>query len=307
MNVRTDYSAQKTSFKGLRLFLETYKTKPCLDPDCPFNQPNPEPFSDIRECPNYHGPEDKRRNPFDKQTPTKLVYSHYMKELDPGGCLNDVEFMYHPLNFLRFECQNHKPSRKIICKVKYCPFYHQNSERRRMKALAGTLEPYEDIFTKVKTELDKLDTFVRVELTRFDFKPAIKSKEPSAKVPQLQPRSANKMTVAARRPRKNSSANMWIVKKKDNNFFVKGCWVNGIGKNSRKLTVHDTTDQDNLQYYMGQEVNMFEDLNHEFKNFNSLDVKTAANYICGFLNSFGGKLFFGIDNDGFVKGIFLSR
>ena len=52
---------------------------------------------------------------------------------------------------------------------------------------------------------------------------------------------------------------------------------------------------------------MFEDINNEFKNFNSLDVKTAANYICGFLNSFGGKLFFGIDNDGFVKGIFLSR
>lgn len=52
---------------------------------------------------------------------------------------------------------------------------------------------------------------------------------------------------------------------------------------------------------------MFEDINNEFKNFNSLDVKTSANYICGFLNSFGGKLFFGIDNDGFVKGIFLSR
>lgn len=31
------------------------------------------------------------------------------------------------------------------------------------------------------------------------------------------------------------------------------------------------------------------------------------NYICGFLNSFGGKLFFGINNDGLVKGIGLSR
>lgn len=100
---------------------------------------------------------------------------------------------------------------------------------------------------------------------------------------------------------------MWILKKKEPNLFKNGVWVNGHGKHSRKLAVQDASSPGQLIYFMNQEVNMFEDINNEFKNFNSLDVKTAANYICGFLNSFGGKLFFGIDNDGFVKGIFLSR
>lgn len=30
-------------------------------------------------------------------------------------------------------------------------------------------------------------------------------------------------------------------------------------------------------------------------------------YICGFLNSFGGRLFLGINDDGIIKGLKLSR
>lgn len=45
----------------------------------------------------------------------------------------------------------------------------------------------------------------------------------------------------------------------------------------------------------------------EFKNFAKLDLITAVEYICAFLNSYGGSIFFGINDDGVVKGMMLSR
>jgi hypothetical protein len=61
------------------------------------------------------------------------------------------------------------------------------------------------------------------------------------------------------------------------------------------------------RFYLNQEVQMFEDIRTEFKNFTNLEFKIACNYICGFLNTFGGSLYFGINNDGYVKGINLTR
>lgn len=52
---------------------------------------------------------------------------------------------------------------------------------------------------------------------------------------------------------------------------------------------------------------MFEDINTEFKNYTNLDYRIACNYICGYLNSDGGSLFFGINDSGIVKGINLGR
>jgi hypothetical protein len=51
--------------------------------------------------------------------------------------------------------------------------------------------------------------------------------------------------------RKESSANMWVLKKKDPNIWRNGFWVNGHGKNSRKLTLYEVTGNETLNYYMG--------------------------------------------------------
>jgi len=38
-----------------------------------------------------------------------------------------------------------------------------------------------------------------------------------------------------------------------------------------------------------------------------LDHNVVYKYICGFLNSLGGRLFFGINDDGYVKGIKMTK
>lgn len=38
-----------------------------------------------------------------------------------------------------------------------------------------------------------------------------------------------------------------------------------------------------------------------------MNLKIVASYICAFLNSYGGELYFGINDNGIVKGIQLSR
>lgn len=45
----------------------------------------------------------------------------------------------------------------------------------------------------------------------------------------------------------------------------------------------------------------------EFKNFAKLDLNTAVEYICAFLNSYGGTILFGVNDEGIVKGLFLTR
>lgn len=52
---------------------------------------------------------------------------------------------------------------------------------------------------------------------------------------------------------------------------------------------------------------MIEDINTEFKQYANLDYRVACNYICGFLNSEGGSMYFGINDSGIIKGINLGR
>lgn len=65
-------------------------------------------------------------------------------------------------------------------------------------------------------------------------------------------------------------------------------------KDIRKFTINEKLDE-------------FESIYIEFKHFSRLDINTALDYICGFLNSYGGSIFFGVNDDGIVKGINLSR
>jgi len=54
-------------------------------------------------------------------------------------------------------------------------------------------------------------------------------------------------------------------------------------------------------YIYNKTVKFIEDHYHEFKCL-KLHLDTVIKYICGFLNSKGGILYFGINNDGVVKG-----
>lgn len=62
-----------------------------------------------------------------------------------------------------------------------------------------------------------------------------------------------------------------------------------------------------LSYSYNQEVVYFENIHTEFKHFTALNITTVTGYVCAYLNSYGGKMFFGINDDGFVKGIHLTR
>ena len=52
---------------------------------------------------------------------------------------------------------------------------------------------------------------------------------------------------------------------------------------------------------------MFEDIHTEFKNLFSLDINMIVNYISGFLNSYDGTIYFGISDDGIIRGTSLTR
>lgn len=54
-------------------------------------------------------------------------------------------------------------------------------------------------------------------------------------------------------------------------------------------------------YIFNQPVDLIEDHHHEFKCL-KLHLDTVIKYVCGFLNSKGGTLYFGINNDGITKG-----
>lgn len=63
-------------------------------------------------------------------------------------------------------------------------------------------------------------------------------------------------------------------------------------------------------FIYNEELNIYEDFNYEFKQFRLNSPKDVLNqlklnmkYLCAFLNSNNGFLFFGINNNGIVKGI----
>lgn len=103
---------------------------------------------------------------------------------------------------------------------------------------------------------------------------------------------------------KNDEGKSKYADKIANKAMSKKGGAGGGGKKGAPLLPN--TDKKS-QFYLNQEVKMFEDIKTEFKNFTNLEYKTACNYICGFLNSYGGSLYFGINDSGFVKGISLTR
>lgn len=61
------------------------------------------------------------------------------------------------------------------------------------------------------------------------------------------------------------------------------------------------------RFVLNKMLDLFENQFIEFKRLKGLHLQMILNYICGFLNSYGGSLYIGIADDGYVKGIALSR
>lgn len=139
MNDRIESQAQNlNSPEKIRIFLQTFKTVKCIKPDCVFRDDlnaSVNLFHDIKQCCFFHSDDDRRRSPFIPNNSKLLLYSNYSLDMDSNGCRNDMEYLYHPLNYLRNECINHRPNRKMKCKAKYCPYFHHNTEKLNVKIL----------------------------------------------------------------------------------------------------------------------------------------------------------------------------
>lgn len=71
-------------------------------------------------CQKFHTEKDRRRVPLESNRilyDNKLVDGGY-----PQGCLNWVQFLYHPLNYKTQRCDNYK------CTRRFCPRIHQGQE-----------------------------------------------------------------------------------------------------------------------------------------------------------------------------------
>lgn len=263
--------------------LASFKVKRCVEEECPFNSDDPPLFSDLGACDNFHGIFDQRRNPFESSEASVVVYCNQMEEVEMLGCFNDFEYLYHPFNFRQTECPNHRPNRCSPCTLSNCPFYHTLEERNLARKIFENIPRIGFISSSIEC-LNEINEFLQQKsrsLSREDKqrrrKASMQIKLPPVKAPT---------TV-----RKESAPSTSLYT---------------LATKSKRFQLVDNTELI-TKFYLGQEVKMFEDMFTEFKNFSTLDVKIASNYICGFLNSFGGKLFFGINNNGFVKGMFLTR
>lgn len=242
-------------------------------------------FEDPMDTFGYWSSEDKRRRPFMESSEQsglgQLAYSQFMRDIDSNGCLNDMEYLFHPLNYKTTQCQGNP------CVRGYCPFYHSDAEKEAAATLIAGVE--------------RVDVLNDIMITISVFKGV--NEELAASVEAVKNKPKTSFGIISIVGGVQDEDKDQALNKTPNRFHNRNGYY---PKKVKKSTLLANAKPDS-EFYYNQEVEMFEDINHEFKNFSQLDVKTITNYICGFLNSFGGKLFFGINNDGFVKGMYLSR
>ena len=110
----------------------TYKVTKCPKKDCKYFMLSSQFFDDMTDCEYYHFDDDKRRNPFvmvdgKPQYNQPMLYDNTLCETDKSSCLNQSEYMYHPLNFQTMECELDD------CSNKFCSFYHTEEEKKIME------------------------------------------------------------------------------------------------------------------------------------------------------------------------------
>lgn len=242
-------------------------------------------FDDPMDTFGYWTTEDKRRRPFlassEDSESKQLAYSHFTRDIDTNGCLNDMEYLFHPLNYKTSQCPSN------VCERKYCPFYHSSQEK--------------DVAAALITGVQRVDVLNDIMKTIETLKGV--NDELAASVESVKNRPRLTSGIISIVGGVQDEDRDLSLNKTPNRFHNRNGYY---PKKAKKATLLANGKADSMFFY-NQEVQMFEDINHEFKNFTQLDVKVVTNYICGFLNSFGGKLYFGINNDGFVKGMYLNR
>lgn len=83
--------------------------------------------------------------------------------------------------------------------------------------------------------------------------------------------------------------------------------INVPSSSSLRTAPKEKAEPKPAKFVLNEQLETFEHLHLEFKQFTRLEVHTALDYICGFLNSFGGTLLFGVNDDGVVRGVQLTR
>lgn len=81
------------------------------------------PSANIASCLDARGVlEQGERN--SKKFKLKMAYNHYHQEIDPDGCQNDFEYLYHPINYKVTQCLA-----LTFCTRPFCPHYHSATEK----------------------------------------------------------------------------------------------------------------------------------------------------------------------------------
>lgn len=104
-----------------------------------------------------------------------------------------------------------------------------------------------------------------------------------------------------RRPRKKKKA---LYFEKNENIFIKMNTTKILKIEGKKVRVNIN---DAERFVFNKLEDLYENQFVEFKRLKGLHLQMIVNYVCGFLNSFGGSLYIGIADDGYIKGITLSR
>ena len=91
---------------------------------------------------------------------------------------------------------------------------------------------------------------------------------------------------------------------KNENIFVKMNTSKILKIEGKKVRVNVN---DAERFVFNKLEDLYENQFVEFKRLKGLHLQMIVNYVCGFLNSFGGSLYIGIADDGYIKGITLSR
>lgn len=250
-----------------------------------------------------------------------------------GNCKNILEFNYHPLNYKRQPCRY-----KDDCKDKYCYQYHSEIERIEFIELGKAFLEPEGLFTNlklnnqnIKESYEKFEAWQRnltAKITNdkehkdadraegIDDEAAMYEDEQKYEEQKLEKREISEEFDSS------SDEQSFMMKKRgrSQDFQEKTTttykhvtnFLKTIGTKKKKVIKvgrHYCRPNWNksAKFVYDKEVEVFESIHDEFKHFSKLDLRTCLNYICGFLNSYGGTLYFGINDEGIVKGVVLGR
>lgn len=314
-----------------------YKTKECQNPTCILkNSKEPELYRASR-CFDFHSDSDKRRPPFDfdssilsqkddllnkltdkgysmlsffrdllnnerNEIELKAKYGSFYAQALSGeeGCRNVEEFAFHPINFKRAKCPAGQG-----CQEPLCFRFHDRMEEedfRNLQAVVyvpqGPVEALSQANEAAKKGLEAL------EIRRKKVEDLVEKRLEEEAPQPSRPRSpANYAHRPARTGKSNERGP--YVRSMSRGPAHRNRSASKVIKKGKTLVLPNTNKSNT--FFLDSQVSFFEKIQVEFKQFMKLDIQTAADYVCAFLNSFGGSLYFGINDEGVVKGIPLTR